>query len=73
MLKNYLKIALRNLVRRKTFSLINTLGLAFGIAACLIIYMYVSYERSYDTFNKNADMSGIMQAAPTAVRDASRC
>jgi putative ABC transport system permease protein len=55
MLKNYLKIALRNLVRRKTFSLINTLGLAFGIAACLIIYMYVSYERSYDTFNKNAD------------------
>ena len=55
MLKNYLKIAVRNLVRRKTFSLINILGLAFGIAACLIIYMYVSYEKSYDTFNVNAD------------------
>ena len=54
MLKNYFKIAVRNLVRRKTFSLINILGLAFGIAACLIIYMYVSYEKSYDSFNVNA-------------------
>ncbi len=54
MLKNYLKIAIRNLIRRKTFSLINILGLAFGIAACLVIYMYVSYEKSYDTFNVNA-------------------
>jgi len=54
-LKNYFIIALRNLLRRKTFSLINILGLAFGIAACLIIYTYVSYEKSYDTFNVNAD------------------
>jgi putative ABC transport system permease protein len=42
-------------MRRRTFSLINVLGLAFGIAVCLIICMYVSYEKSYDTFNKNAD------------------
>ena len=55
MLKNYLKITFRNLIHRKTFSLINILGLAFGVAACLIIYMYVSYERSYDSFNINAD------------------
>ena len=55
MLKNYCKIALRNLLRRKAFSLINILGLAFGIAVCLIIYIYVSYEKSYDTFNVNAD------------------
>ncbi len=55
MLKNYFKIILRNLVQRKTFSLINILGLAFGIAACLIIYIYVSYEKSYDKFNVNAD------------------
>jgi putative ABC transport system permease protein len=55
MLKNYLKIAFRNLLRRKAFSLTNILGLAFGIAACLIIYSYVSYEKSYDTFNINAD------------------
>lgn len=55
MFKNYLKIAVRNLIRHKTFSLINILGLAFGIAACLIIYLYVSYEKSYDTFNENLD------------------
>jgi putative ABC transport system permease protein len=53
--KSYLKIVFRNLIRRKTFSIINILGLAFGIAVCLIIYMYVSYEKSYDTFNINAD------------------
>jgi putative ABC transport system permease protein len=55
MYKDYFKITLRNLIRRKTFSLINILGLAFGIAACIIIYIYVSYEKSYDTFNLNAD------------------
>ncbi|MEJ2613386.1 MAG: ABC transporter permease [Ignavibacteriaceae bacterium] len=55
MLKNYLKIAFRNIIHRKAFSLINILGLAFGIAACIIIYSYVSFEKSYDTFNVNAD------------------
>ena len=55
MLTNYLKIVFRNLLRHKTFSFINIFGLAFGIAACLIIYLYVSYEKSYDTFNLNAD------------------
>jgi putative ABC transport system permease protein len=55
MLKNYLKIAVRNLIRRKAFSIINILGLAIGIAACLTIYMYVSYEKSYDSFNANAE------------------
>ena len=55
MFKNYLKIVFRNLKRHKTFSLINILGLAFGIAACSVIYMYVSYENSYDKFNTNAD------------------
>jgi len=55
MLKNYFIVALRNLFRHKAFSLINILGLAFGIAVCAIIYLYVSYEKSYDTFNVNAD------------------
>jgi len=55
MLNNYIKTTFRNLVRRKTLSMINVSGLALGIAACLIINMYVSYEKSYDTFNKNAD------------------
>ncbi|MFH1194894.1 MAG: ABC transporter permease [bacterium] len=52
---NYLKIALRNLLRRKAFSFINILGLAFGIATCMVIDLYVTYEKSYDTFNENSD------------------
>jgi len=55
MLKNYFIVAVRNLLRHKTFSLINILGLAFGVAVCTIIYLYVSYEKSYDTFNVNAN------------------
>ncbi len=50
MLKNHLKIAYRNLLKNKIFSLINILGLAFGIAACLLILQYVSFELSYDDF-----------------------
>ncbi len=50
MLRNYIKIAFRNLFRQKAYSLINILGLATGIASCLIIYLIVRYETSYDTF-----------------------
>ena len=55
MLKNYLKVALRNLLRFKTYSFINTAGLAIGIACCLLILLYIQNELSYDRFNKNAD------------------
>ena len=55
MLKNYLKIAYRNLLKNKVFSLINILGLAIGMAACLLILQYVSFELSYDRFHTNAD------------------
>ncbi len=55
MIKNYFKIAIRNLVKRKEYSLLNILGLAIGIACCLLIFQYVAFERSYDTFEKNAD------------------
>jgi len=48
MWKNYLKISWRNLLRDKVFSLINILGLAIGIAACLFILQYVRFEMSYD-------------------------
>jgi len=54
MLKNYLKIARRNLWRSKTFSAINIFGLAIGIAACFFIFQYVYFESGYDRFNKNA-------------------
>ncbi len=54
MLKNYLKIAWRNLVNNKAHSLINIVGLSIGMAACLLILEFVSFELSYDRFNKNA-------------------
>lgn len=50
MLKNYLRTALRNLAKRKGFSLLNIIGLATGIACCLLLFQYVSYERSYDDY-----------------------
>jgi len=50
MIKSYFKIALRNLVRHKAFSLINITGLAIGVASCLLLFTVVKYETSYDTF-----------------------
>src|SRR4051812_34492094 len=55
MLKNYFKIALRNLWKHKIFSIINISGLAIGTAAFLLIVQYVSFETSYDLFHKNGD------------------
>ena len=54
MFKNYFKTAWRNLMRNRTFSFINIAGLSIGMAACLLILQYVSFELSYDQFNKNA-------------------
>ncbi|MDB5087816.1 MAG: hypothetical protein JWR09_1810 [Mucilaginibacter sp.] len=53
MIKNYIKIAFRNHWRHKSFSLINIIGLAVGMAACFLIFMYVRFELSYDKFNQN--------------------
>jgi putative ABC transport system permease protein len=55
MIKNYFKIAVRNLWRNKAFTAINIFGLAIGIATCLIIMLFVQNELSYDRFNKKAD------------------
>lgn len=55
MLKNYLTIAFRHLMRNKIYSAINILGLAVGIACCLVILLYVNDELSYDTFHKDGD------------------
>jgi putative ABC transport system permease protein len=51
---NYLKITARRLLRHKAFSLINVFGLAAGLAACLLIYLYVYSELTYDAYNPNA-------------------
>lgn len=55
MIKNYLLSAFRNLWRKKAFSLINILGLAIGMAACLMILQYVNFERNYERFNEDVD------------------
>jgi putative ABC transport system permease protein len=55
MLQNYLKIAWRNLLKHKSFSLINILGLSIGIAACLIIFLYVHDEMNFDLYNVKKD------------------
>ncbi len=55
MLKNYLTIALRNLVRYKIYTAINALGLATGIAFCLLTFLYVRHEWTYDQFHEKAD------------------
>lgn len=51
MIRNYLKIALRNMWKSKAFSAINILGLAIGMAACIIIMLFVFYERSFDSIH----------------------
>lgn len=55
MIKNYLKIAFRNLWKHKAFSAINILGLCVGITASFLIFLYVSFELSYDSFHSKAD------------------
>ncbi|MDO8897551.1 MAG: ABC transporter permease, partial [Bacteroidales bacterium] len=55
MLRNYILTTYRNILRRPGFSLINISGLAIGLAACLIIMLYVFDELSYDRFHEKAD------------------
>ena len=55
MIKNYLKIAWRNLVKNKTFSFINIIGLATGLACFILIALYVTDELSYDRYHEKAD------------------
>ena len=55
MIKNFLKIAVRNLIKNKGFSAINIFGLSIGIATCLLITLFVLDELSYDKFNDKAN------------------
>ena len=55
MLKNYFKIALRNLRRHPGYTTINVVGLAIGLACCLLIVQFVRHEMSYDRHHENAD------------------
>ncbi len=70
---NYLKVALRNLLRYKGFSLINIFGLAIGVACCILMFLFVQHELSYDRYHENSsrifriirDVDGF-KTAPTA-------
>src|SRR5687767_12933492 len=55
MIHNYFKIALRNLIRNKTFSIINITGLSIGITCCVVMLVFVRYELSFDSFYSHSD------------------
>src|SRR5215210_2344941 len=55
MLKNFFKIAVRNLLKRKVYTLINILGLATGMAVCLLIILFIQDELSFDKFHEKGD------------------
>lgn len=55
MLKNYFKTAFRSLIRKRNYTIINITGLAVGIAVCMIIFMIIQYQTSFDTFHSKKD------------------
>jgi putative ABC transport system permease protein len=56
MIRSYIKIALRNISKRKLYSFINAFGLSIGIAFCILIYLFIDDERSFDQFHSNKDL-----------------
>lgn len=69
MFRNYLKIAFRNILKQKTTSFINIMGLAVGITACLLISLYIWNDFSFDKSNRNFD--SIYRVCPQFSRDGS--
>src|SRR5688572_24949222 len=61
MLKNYFKIAWRNLWKSRGLSFINILGLAIGMAFAVLIGLWIQYESSFDSFHKNRDRIALVQ------------
>ena len=55
MIKNYLKIAWRNLIRNKTFSIINVVGLSVGMTCCMLLLLYIRSELTYDKHHEHVD------------------
>jgi putative ABC transport system permease protein len=55
MIRNYVKIAFRNILKQKSYTILNVLGLSLGMAASLLILQYVKYEKSFDTFHNRAE------------------
>lgn len=61
MWRNYLTVGLRALAKNRTYAFINLFGLAIGLAACLLILLYVQYERSYDRWLPDSDRTYQLQ------------
>src|ERR1041384_283553 len=55
MLKNYFKTAFRSLIRNRSYTIINIAGLAVGIAVCMIIFMIIQYQTSFDGFHSKGN------------------
>jgi putative ABC transport system permease protein len=55
MIRNYLTVAIRNIVKHRFFSIINIVGLVIGMTSCLLIFIYVQDELNYDTFHDRAE------------------
>lgn len=55
MIKNYIKIAWRNLIRNKGYASINIVGLTVGLSACMLLVLFARFELSYDAFHKKAE------------------
>jgi putative ABC transport system permease protein len=55
MLRNYLKTAWRSLLRNKSYTIINIIGLAVGVAACLLIFLVINFETSFDNYHTKKD------------------
>ena len=62
MWRNYWTVAVRALAKSKTYSIINIAGLAIGMAACVLILLYINYERSYDEWLPDAENTYELQA-----------
>lgn len=66
MIKNYIKVAIRHMIRNKSYAAINIIGFSIGLASCIIIFFYVNQELSHDTFHVKSDR--IYRATNTVVR-----
>ncbi|WP_431213090.1 ABC transporter permease [Puia sp. P3] len=55
MFRNYFKTAIRNLLANKVYSIITVAGLGVGIAVCLVIFIFIRYEQSYDNFHRSSE------------------
>lgn len=55
MFQNYFKVALRNILKHKFYSILNISGLAFGLTACLLIGLYIFDELSFDKFHNDSE------------------